>query len=666
MPASYRTDMADNSNSSDALLSAAFSLYSNPGAYALLLGAGVSASSGIPTAWPLLMDLVRQVAALEGDSPEDPEAWYLARFAVAPTYQGVLEQLGPTPYERQRLLRSFFDRTEEDVEAGRKLPTPAHTAIARLVRAGAVRVILTLNFDHLIEEAIRKAGIEPTVIASPADIKGMAPLHTLECCVVHLHGDYLNPTSMRNTVQELGAYDPATQQLLERILQDYGLLVAGWSATYDPMLREAVAEHYSTRFTMTWIERSASSEEASRLRMLKRGAVVTADADTAFGHLADGIAALAARQSRNPLTIPVAVETAKRELAGRPVAIGLHDRLRQELEKLHNRPEFYVLNERDVDPYEELVGRVEEATRLPAALLATLAYWGRNETDSWWVGELSRLATGVDGSGAVKFLNLRVISGSMLFYAAGVAAVAAQRYDLLGQLFSVRRPHRLRGTYETLAASLDASASYENIAERDTRLYSNLVTVLTEALQIGAQPVEDAWQRFEMLRLSWAVTKHPNFVALRADHELMDFEYRSTAEAEERNPPPPSSGGNGQSAELRAAWENLDSVLGQIGRLAPIGKPHVLAGERNFRDDGGASPEARRLIDDLKFEGSANPLITNGLFGRSDDALLALRAVDAQLAALADRCIWEQLPPGGGFMPSEIWLDSGLPPTARS
>lgn len=658
--------MDDTFKPGDELLSAAFSLYSNPGAYALLLGAGVSASSGIPTAWPLLMDLVRQVAALERESPQDPEAWYLARYAVAPTYQGVLKQLGPTPFERQRLLRSFFERSEEDVEAGRKLPTPAHTAIARLVRAGAVRVIVTLNFDHLIEEAIREAGIEPTVIASPADIKGMAPLHTLECCVVHLHGDYLNPTSMRNTVEELGAYDPASRQLLERILQDYGLIIAGWSATYDPMLREAIAEHYSTRFTMTWVERSASSEEASQLRMLKRGAVVTADADTAFGHLADGMAALAARQSRDPLTVPVAVETAKRELAGRPVAIGLHDRLRQELERLHDRPEFYVFNERDADPYEELVGRVEEATRLPAALLATLAYWGRPETDHWWVGELFRLATGVDGSGSVKLLNLRVVSGSMLFYAAGVAAVAAHRYDLLDQLFSVRRPHRLSGTYETLAASLDASASYQNIAERDTRIYSNLVTVLTEALQIGAKPVDDAWQRFEILRLSWAVTKHSKFVALRADHELMDFEYRSTAEAEERNPPPSSSDRNEQSAGLRTAWEDRDRALGQIGWLAPIGRPHVLTGERNFRDDGGTSPEVRRLIDDLKFEGNANPLITNGLFGSSNDALLALQAVDAQLAALADRCIWEQLPPGGGFRASEIWLDSGLPPTARS
>lgn len=181
--------MSSSTPADDALLSASFSLYSNPGAYALLLGAGVSASSGILTAWPLFMDLVGRVATLEGEEPEDPEAWYLDKFGVAPTYEGVLEKLGPTQHERQRLLRGYFERSAGDVEAERKLPTPAHRAIARLVRAGAVRVIVTLNFDHLIEQAIRDEGLEPTIVASPADIMGMAPLHTLDCCVVHLWAD---------------------------------------------------------------------------------------------------------------------------------------------------------------------------------------------------------------------------------------------------------------------------------------------------------------------------------------------------------------------------------------------------------------------------------------------------------------------------------------------
>lgn len=654
--------MSSSTPADDALLSASFSLYSNPGAYALLLGAGVSASSGILTAWPLFMDLVGRVATLEGEEPEDPEAWYLDKFGVAPTYEGVLEKLGPTQHERQRLLRGYFERSAGDVEAERKLPTPAHRAIARLVRAGAVRVIVTLNFDHLIEQAIRDEGLEPTIVASPADIMGMAPLHTLDCCVVHLHGDYLDPTSMRNTVEELGEYDPATQHLLERILQDYGLIVAGWSAVYDPVLRKAIAEHYSTRFTMTWIERSEAKEEAAKLRTLKKGVAVTADADTAFGQLADGVAALTTRQARHPLSIPVAVETAKRELAGRPVAIGIHDRLRQELERLHNRPEFYVYNQKDADPYGELVERVEEATLLPAALQATLAYWGRSETDRWWLSEVPRFATGVDGSGSVRLLNLRVVSGAMLFYAAGIAAVAAQRYELLGQLFAARRPNRFDGKFETLAATLDASASYENLKDSTTRLHRKLAPLLEETLQIGREPLDDAWQTFEVLRMSWAVTQHESFDRLKADFASADEVYqllqRECRSIEQSGTTPDQE----KQQDRYQAWQERDRALDQVGRLTSIRAPHVLASERDERNDWVPSRLIQKVLEDAGSDGNDGALISEGIFASSDDATVAIMAVSIRVGVIARELIWKQLPPGGGFLPQAIWLDSGQPP----
>ena len=131
-------------------------------------------------------------------------------------------------------------------------PPPPRTSRSRdSSDPGTVKVIVTLNFDHLIEQALRNEGVEPTIVASPADIDGMAPLHTLDCCVVHLHGDYQNPTTMLNTVTELAAYEPSTSRLLQRILEDYGLIIAGWSSKYDPALRDAIAAHYPKRFTLT-------------------------------------------------------------------------------------------------------------------------------------------------------------------------------------------------------------------------------------------------------------------------------------------------------------------------------------------------------------------------------------------------------------------------------
>src|SRR5437879_2506745 len=51
----------------DPLVSLAFSVHSSKGAYALLLGSGVSRAAGIPTGWEVVLDLIRKVAKLEGE-----------------------------------------------------------------------------------------------------------------------------------------------------------------------------------------------------------------------------------------------------------------------------------------------------------------------------------------------------------------------------------------------------------------------------------------------------------------------------------------------------------------------------------------------------------------------------------------------------------------------
>ena len=648
-------------SSEDQLLTVAFSLHSNPGAYALLLGAGVSASSGIPTAWGVLEDLVGRAAELRGADTDDAVHWYEEQFGHFPTYEGVLERIAPTQLERQRVLRGFFERTADDVDAGRKTPTAAHQSVARLVRAGAVRVIVTLNFDHLIEQALRAEGIEPTVIASPADIDGMAPLHTLDCCVIHLHGDYLNPASMLNTVAELGAYQPSTAQLLRRVLEDYGLIIAGWSSRYDPALRDAIAAHYPNRFTLTWFEPAPPSEEATILRTLKNGVLVSEDADTGFGRLADGVAALTSRRARHPLTIPVAVETAKRELSGRAVAIGLHDTLRTELDALHRLPEFHLADYQTHTDYRGLLGRVEEGTRLSAALIATLSYWGDARTDRWWIDELPRFATPVDGSGAVKLLSLRVIAGSMLFYAAGTAAIAAGRWELLGRLFALRRPNQYNGDYDPLAGCLDTEAGYGGSTNAHTRLFDALAPVLAETLSLGAEPQDDAWQLFEILRLSWATQADPRFGGLHDQYKSKSIALmtaRNAEKAAERQP-------GGDTAPTRAArleaWQEQERTLGQIAALIPVGRPHILTVD--FRqEERYQSVVARRLLQDLAAERATHPIVADGVIADVSRAKLAVRAVSAALGMVGHDLSWARVRGGAGVIPSRMWLDSGLTP----
>ena len=50
----------------DPQVSLAFALHTNPGAYAALVGSGVSVGAGIPTGWQVVLDLISKVARVLG------------------------------------------------------------------------------------------------------------------------------------------------------------------------------------------------------------------------------------------------------------------------------------------------------------------------------------------------------------------------------------------------------------------------------------------------------------------------------------------------------------------------------------------------------------------------------------------------------------------------
>lgn len=102
-----------------------------------------------------MLDLIRRVALAQGiENQTDWAAWYREKTGQEPDYSALLEELASSPEERRSILHSYIEPTEEDREEGRKIPTAAHHAIADLVRGGYIRVIVTTNFDRLMENAL--------------------------------------------------------------------------------------------------------------------------------------------------------------------------------------------------------------------------------------------------------------------------------------------------------------------------------------------------------------------------------------------------------------------------------------------------------------------------------------------------------------------------------
>ena len=364
----------------DPLTQLAFSVYENKGVYNLLLGSGLSRAAGIPTGWEITLDLIRRFALAQGiEEQPDWEAWYREKTGKDPEYSVLVQELGVSAAERRSILDSYIEPTEEDREEGRKVPTAAHQAIADLVVGGYIRVIVTTNFDRLMENALRERGIEPTVVASVDALKGAAPIAHSTCYILKLHGDYKD-TRILNTEAELSCYPPDYDLLLDRILDEYGLIVCGWSGEWDNALRAAILRAPNRRYSMYWATLGEVGGRARGLVDHRGGRVVPINgADGFFRGLQQRVETLQQSQRRNPLSVELLVASTKQFLAKPEHRIQLHDLFAEETNRLVERldgPDLSPPSTWDKAIFQTYVQRYEAATEALACMCGILGRWG--------------------------------------------------------------------------------------------------------------------------------------------------------------------------------------------------------------------------------------------------------------------------------------------------
>jgi hypothetical protein len=202
----------------------AFSIYSNKGVYALLIGYGLSRQSGIPTGWDIVIDLIKRLAdSNKEDCKPTPEEWFKNKYREDPDYSLILSKLVTTSSERVNLLKSYIEPNEKEQEESLKQPTKAHTAIAKLIKAGYIKVVITTNFDRLLETALEAEGVHPFVIRHADDIDGALPLVHNPVVILKINGDYLDSRFL-NTKVELSEYPDKLKNYLLQIINDFCLI----------------------------------------------------------------------------------------------------------------------------------------------------------------------------------------------------------------------------------------------------------------------------------------------------------------------------------------------------------------------------------------------------------------------------------------------------------
>ncbi|MFH9605602.1 SIR2 family protein [Streptomyces rochei] len=422
----------------------ALNVHSSPGVYALLLGAGISIASGVKTGWGVVADIVGKVAAVrDPDNPDarteamaDPEKWWEANTSEQLGYSALLAAAAPLPASRQAMLAEYFE--PEKGQDDTKDPTAAHRAIAQLVKRGSIRVILTTNFDRLTERALQEVGISPQVVSRPEQIKGMKPLAHSQVTVIKLHGDYAD-LEQRNTVDELETYPDELQELLERVLDEYGLIVCGWSADWDKALVRAVEGTRSRRYPLFWSQYGRFSD-AARTLIARHGAVVIdgRSADELFTGLVSRVEALD-RLTTAPITRDVAVVQLKRALPDPLRRIELFDLVDQAVTQIidrstpENRP-VLATSTSWADIFGSSVRGYRADSDTLLHLLANGVFHDDGRHEPIWrraVERLVRLRDTTPGTYNEYLEKLRHLPALLAVWTIGVAAVLSRREELL-------------------------------------------------------------------------------------------------------------------------------------------------------------------------------------------------------------------------------------------
>ena len=297
-------------------------------------------------------------------------------------------------------------------------------------------MILTTNFDRLLENALRERGVEPTVIDSVDALHGAEPLTHTACHLVKLHGDYKD-ARIRNTDAELAEYSSELNAHLNRILDEHGLVVCGWSGEWDKALYGAIMRNLSRRYSLYWAARGSLHDHGERIIAHRSGHLVPiVDADDFLGKLRDRVRTIAQTRRRDPRSIELLVESTKRFIARPECAIELNDLLESEVKRLQQLLEKSTPQATlDAKGVQSICAFYESASEPLGRMFGVLGRWGKGTEHEIVTSAFSALwpKAGNAGSGLHR---LRYYPAVLLLWSYGVGLTFANQWSVLYRLLS--------------------------------------------------------------------------------------------------------------------------------------------------------------------------------------------------------------------------------------
>lgn len=432
------------------LTSLAFSMYSNKGVYALFLGSGVSSAAGIPTGWKVIEDLICKIATIDGeDCGSKPAEWYKNKYHEQPDYSKLLDTLTLSSSERCNLLKPYFTPTDEEMEKGLKRPTRAHKAIAKLIKKEYIKVIVTTNFDRLLEQALQEENITPTVITSQDDVDGMFPLVHNQIMIFKINGDYMD-TRFLNTDGELSVYPDKIKSLFLNILNDFGIISCGWSGVWDVAIKDIIRSSSNYRFGSYWTHLGTCNKELEKIAEQRKGKTLQIiGGDSFFTELYEKVEALANYEnSSHPLSAVIVIERLKKYIVRKEYRIELHDLIKSEQERTFKNIQKCWADNANINSTAMMKPVIEKYVQHIDILLPLIingSYWAEPMQYPLLLDVIKRTVEWPfipDKMSTEYSRNIYYLPTLFLIYGMGISCVAQKKYDLMAKLFAMRNKQR--------------------------------------------------------------------------------------------------------------------------------------------------------------------------------------------------------------------------------
>lgn len=187
--------------------------------FALLIGAGASASCGVKTASQMITEWRQQIYE-QSRSDEPFEEWLQEQdwYKDDEEYSILFEQVYDQPSQRRIYI-------EECVKEAK--PSWGYIYLSNIIARNYFNIIFTPNFDDLLNEACFIYGdLRPMVCAHDSAVAGIR-VTSVRPKMIKLHGDFLYD-SIKNTIRETETLDKNMKDKFMQFAREYGLVVIGY------------------------------------------------------------------------------------------------------------------------------------------------------------------------------------------------------------------------------------------------------------------------------------------------------------------------------------------------------------------------------------------------------------------------------------------------------